>query len=389
MIVKSILDTDLYKFSMAYFYMKEFPYAEGIFEFKDRNNEVYGPEFLEMLKMELVSLSNLKLTDNEKSWCIKNIPYIPEHFWEWIQNLGYDISKIYPSLDNEGHLRLITDIDTLKKVTLWEVPVLSIISEVRAKYRGYTYDHEDYMRKLDQKILLSNQNQLKFSEFGTRRRFSAALQEDVVKRCKEKAQYFVGTSNVYLAMKYGLKPIGTLAHELCMFIASQYGYKHPNYILMEKWAGVYKGDLGIYLTDTFKTDTFLRDFTKAQAKLWDGVRHDSGDPYQYISKIIKKYKELGIDPKTKTIVFSNALEMTDFSDIAEACKGRIQCSAGIGTSLVSTDTGNPPANIVMKLSKARLNPSMELEDCIKISDDEGKLTGSIEEYNLARQILKV
>ena len=389
MIIQSILDTDLYKFSMSYFYMTKFPYAEGSFEFKDRNMEIYDEKFLKMLEEEILSLSNLKLTDEEKNWCKDNIRYIPEHFWEWLQNFRFDPDSIHFELDDLGHLKIWTDIDTLKKVSLWEVPILAIVSQLRSIYRRYDFDMEDYLNKLDLKLKLSNQNKLKFSEFGTRRRFSVSLQEEVIKVCAEKAKYFVGTSNVYFAKKYNLMPSGTMAHELCMFIASQYGYKHPNYILMEKWSETYKGDLGIYLTDTYKTDSFLRDFTKAQAKLWDGVRHDSGDPYLFIDKIIHKYEELGIDPKSKTIIFSNSLTMSEYNKIAEACKGRINCSAGIGTSLVSTDTGNPPANIVMKLKCARLSGDLPLENCLKISDDEGKITGDIAEYNLAKKILKL
>lgn len=387
MIIQSILDTDLYKFSMSYFYFRLYPYAEGVYGFVDRGKEEYTPEFLDALRIELCCLENLSLRPEELEWCKSRIPYIPASYWEWLSSFRFDSSKVRVSLDEDNHLHLEVS-DVLYKSTLYEVPLMAIISQLRNRMRGYTADRELYLGRLREKIELSNREQLRFSEFGTRRRFSLSVQDDIVDELRKGALYCTGTSNVMLAMKYDMTPIGTCAHELCSFIASQYGYKHPNYILMEKWSSVYRGDLGIYLTDTFTTDTFLRDFTKAQAKLWDGVRHDSGDPYLYISKICRKYQELGIDPKTKTIIFSNALTMPEYKLISDACKGRIKCAAGIGTNLTN-DTGNPPSNIVIKLVKSRLNSEMDWEDCIKISDDHGKVVGKKSEIELAFSTLKI
>lgn len=160
--------------------------------------------------------------------------------------------------------------------------------------------------KLSEKIELSNQHQLRFSEFGTRRRFSIDVQETVIKKLNETAQYCTGTSNCNFAMKYGMKMMGTHPHEWFMFHGAQFGYKHANYMALENWVNVYDGDLGIALSDTYTSGIFLSNLSRKQAKLFDGVRCDSGNEFEFIDKLVARYKELGIDATTKTIVFSNA-----------------------------------------------------------------------------------
>jgi nicotinate phosphoribosyltransferase len=179
-----------------------------------------------------------------------------------------------------------------------------------------------------------------------------------------------------MAMKHGMKVIGTHPHEWFMFHGAQFGYKQANYLALENWVNVYDGDLGIALSDTYTTEAFLKNFSRKHAKLFDGVRHDSGDPYLFTLNVIKRYKELGIDPTTKTIVFSNALDFETYREISEYCRGRIRCAAGIGTNLTN-DCGYKPSNIVMKLTKCRMNARQPWYNCIKLSDDKGKHMGDM------------
>ena len=377
--IKSILDNDLYKFSMGHAYMQMYPSAEGKFVFNDRNHMKLSPFFVERLQNEFKHLGELALSDKEMDWAIKAMPYIPACYWEWLKGFRYEPEKINVYLDEESHLQ-INVTDKLYKVTLYEVPILAIVSE--AYNRASIITDHDIIDRLEPKVKLSNENHLVFSEFGTRRRFSYDVQDKVVEYLKNNAKYCVGTSNVYLAMKYDMKPIGTVAHEWIMFHAANFGYRHANYEAYETWVKVYDGALGIALTDTLGGDAFFKNFSLKQAKLFDGVRQDSGDEYDFVYKAIERYRELGIDPTSKTIVFSNALDFPKFKEINDFCQGKIKCSAGIGTNLTN-DVGVKPLNIVMKLMSCRMNEKQGWVNCIKISDDKGKVMGDPNEIKAA------
>ena len=280
-------------------------------------------------------------------------------------------------MDEDRHLNIeITDY--LYKSTLYEVPLLSIVSEMRNLSLGHEADMTGTMERLAHKVELSNGHQLLFSEFGTRRRFSFEVQDKVLAYLKQHAKYCTGTSNCYFAMKHGMKPMGTHPHEWFMFHGAQFGYKHANYLALENWVNVYDGDLGTALSDTFTSDAFLNNLSRKQAKLFDGVRCDSGNEFAFTDKLIARYQELGIDPTTKTIIFSNALDFEKALDIQAYCQGRIRCSFGIGTNLTN-DTGFKPSNIVMKLTRCKMNANQEWRECVKLSDDLGKHIGSEEE----------
>lgn len=373
MCVKSILDTDLYKFTTSYAYMKLFPDAEGTFEFNDRANTEYNEDFIKQLRIEFASLSMLSLDEKEFNFVCNEIRFIPQFYWEWLKSFNFDLNKINVYLDGNKHLR-INVTDKLYKVTLYETPILAIVSEVRNKWLGYSANIEEVKSKLESKIALSNEHKLKFSEFGMRRRFSYNVQDEVCKMLKEKATYCTGTSNVHMAMRHNMKVMGTHPHEWFMFHGAQYGYKQANYMALENWVNVYDGDLGIALSDTYTTRAFLNNFSRKHAKLFDGVRHDSGDPYKFVNNVIKRYKELGIDPTTKTIIFSNSLDFETYKEISEYCQGRIRCAAGIGTNLTN-DCGFTPSNIVMKLSNCRMNSRQTWCTTVKLSDDDSKAMG--------------
>ena len=396
--ISSILDNDLYKYSVSWSYMKLYPEAEGTFSFCDRNNTVFNDEegindttisnnIIDQLKMEFVKLSKISLTLGEKKWCIKHIPYIPEVYWEWLKGFRFDFDKIICWLDDEKHLHIEVT-DYLYKVTLYEVPILAIVSELYSRKQGVV-NISEAIDKLDTKINIANEYNLKFSEFGTRRRYSASLHELIVQRLKEKCPInCVGTSNVYFAMKYNMTPIGTFPHEWIMFHGAIWGYQEANYLGMRDWVRTYDGNLGIFLMDTYTSKIGLKNMSLKFAKLFDGVRQDSGDEYQIGNMVINRYKELGIDPTTKTIVFSNALNFDKYKDIHDYFKGRIRVSAGIGTNLTN-DTDFKPANIVMKLSKCRINKNQEWRKCIKISDDLGKHLGDDKEFEIAKYQLGI
>lgn len=386
-IIASILDNDLYKFSMGYAYMRLYPLAEGTFRFTDRAGEVYSKEEVDEIRREICALNSLKLSDEEFKWCVKNIPYIPESYWEWLKQFKYDHNKVIVEHDKEGKLHIEVT-DKMYRVTMYEVPILKIVSSVRN--RRYKCIMKDVEKVIYDKAKFALENDLKFADFGTRRCFNHDVHDKVLEVlftvCPANC---TGTSNVYFAKKYGVKPIGTMAHEWIMFHAGCFGFQRANYLSLEDWVEVFDGNLGIALIDTYTTESFLRTLTLKQAKLFDGMRQDSGDEYVIGNMIIDRYEELGIDPTTKTIVFSNALNFKKWLKIARYFKTKINTSAGIGTFL-TCDPGIEDfiaPNIVMKLVCCRMSPKDPMEDVIKISDDLGKHMGNHELFETAKQLL--
>lgn len=369
MVINTLLDTDLYKFTTSYAYIKLFPYAVGNFSFQDRNNTEYTIEFLEKLKAAIGELRQLRLTSRELEYMTSHCRFLPRVYWEWLSSFSFDPDKIDVSLDENRHLH-IEVCDLLYKATLYEVPLLALVSEIKNQYLGNVADINEIILKLTEKVELSNRHGMSFSEFGTRRRFSFEVQDAVVGYLHETAHYCAGTSNCHFGMKYGMRMMGTHPHEWFMFHGAQFGYKHANYMALENWVNVYDGDLGIALSDTYTTDVFLSNFSRKHAKLFDGVRCDSGNEFRFVNKMVARYQELGIDPTTKLIIFSNGLNFTKALEIKEYCKEKIRCSFGIGTNLTN-DTSFPPSNIVMKLRRCKMNARQPWRECVKLSDDEG------------------
>ena len=387
MIVPSVLDNDLYVFSVSYVFFRNYPDAEGIFEFKDRNKEVYTPEFVKLLNEEIKSLSNLILSDQEFKWLCEHIKYIPRVYFEWLRSFRYEQERVHVSLTEEGHLSLYIE-GPIYKTMLYEVPLLAIISELVSKTKDYTITSDALLNRLIPKIELANEKNLMFSEFGTRRRHSFNTHDIVLGYIAENSNTCVGTSNVYFAKKYDMTPIGTMNHAYIEFVGSQYGYPLANQMAMDVWSDTYRGDLGTYLTDTYTTPIFFKNLDKMHALLFTGVRQDSGDEYKFTDRMIERYKELGIDPRSKTIIFSNALDFPKFAKIAEYCEGKIGCAAGIGTNLTN-DTGYPRPNIVIKLVRSKMNSKQVWRECIKLSDDSGKHQGNQNEIELCLKTLQL
>lgn len=383
MIISSILENDLYKFSMSYYYQVHYPKAWGTFTFHDRNNTKYSEEFVVALKEEIEALATLSLQPSEFAWAVKTIHYIPQCFWEWLCYFRFEPEKVDVWLDSEQHLHIEVS-DAMYKVTFYEIPILAIVSELYHRHIGDGHQtHKELEQamtpKMEEKVALAARHNLYFADFGMRRRFNALSEQVMIEYMKLHSPTFTGTSTVSLAMKYNLKPIGTMAHECFMFQAAVHTPKEANYEVMERWVEVYDGNLGTVLTDTYTVDAFLRNFSMKLAKLYDGVRHDSGDAMEFGDKIIRKYESYGIDPMSKTIVFSDGLDFQTAAKIKEYFAGRIKVTFGIGTNLTCDIDGVKPMNIVMKLKQCRINDRQPIYGCVKLSDVAGKAIGTPEE----------
>ena len=387
-IIQSVLDTDLYKFTTSYAYSKLYPRAYGQFRFIDRGKTTYPQGFAEELKKEIQEMSKLALTKDEASFLYRELPYLPPTYIDFVRGFRFDPEEVKVEQDAEGHLSMIAE-GLLYRVTLWETPILALVSELYYKMLGAQPDIEYTERTIISKARKLAEHGITFSMFGMRRRFSAAIEDRVTELLKEHAAgYLFGTSNVYYAYKHGLRVSGTHPHEWIQFHGAMFGYKMANYMAMEDWINVYDGDLGTVLTDTYTTDVFMRNFSKKHAMLFTSLRHDSGDPLQFTEKVIARYRELRVDPTIKYIIFSDGLDPERAIEIANYCKGRIGASFGIGTNF-SNDVGNGvrPMNIVMKLWKCKMTEKERWNPCVKLSDVDGKHTGEPEEIELAQRTL--
>lgn len=388
-IIRSILDTDLYKFTTSYAYSKLFPRAFGEFEFVDRNNLHFPAGFDKLVRRELESMADLFLTKEEELFLKNKLPYLPPTYIDFLKGYRFDPAEVEVEMI-DGKLSIRSS-GLLYRITFWETPILAIVSELYFREMGVTPDVEYMERRLIEKATLMREHGIVFSLFGMRRRFSFGVEDRITELLKlHSGSNFFGTSNVFLAYKHNLNPSGTHPHEWVQFHGSIYGYKMANYMAMENWINVYDGDLGTVLTDTFTTDVFLRNFSKKHAALFTSLRQDSGDPFAFTDKAIRRYEELRINPKLKYIVFSDSLDVEKALKIKNYCGDKIGASFGIGTNLTN-DVGNEnvPLNIVMKLFRCKMTEKESWQHCIKLSDVDGKHTGSPDEIKLALQTLGI
>lgn len=365
--VVSLLDTDLYKFNMNQVMFHKHTNLNGEYIFKCRNKDVeFTPEMVEEINAQIDHLCTLSFTDEELDY-LGSLRFIKSDYVEFLR-LWKPLRRYVTCDLVDGELKLIVR-GPLFSVMQFEIYLLEIVNEV---YFRMKYDYISLVQSAQEKLIAKMNGfraqiyDFHFAEFGCRRRLSREWQDYVMEELV-KNDHCVGTSNVYLAMKYGVKPIGTYAHEFVQMYQGVPGIQlaYTNKVAMEEWFEEYQGDNGTALTDTLGTDLFLRDFTKLQALCYTGVRHDSGDPYEWGEKIIAHYESLGIDPKTKTLLFSDGLDFDRAQRIYGYFKGRIKVSFGIGTFL-SNDTYAKPLNIVIKLQYVNGHP------VAKISDTPGK-----------------
>ena len=386
-IINSILDNDLYKFTMQYAVFKLFPWLKVRYKFTDRKNLSYPNGFDAKIREQIVMLSQLKLLPDEKNFLSTKLgKFLPPTYIDFLSGYQFDPSEVSVSLNKDNKLN-ITIQGYWYRTILWEVVLMAIISELYFIDSCQTVDIElNRDRDLIKLNYLKSHNSY-FADFGTRRRYSFKNQERIVKLFSENGGHnFVGTSNVYLAYTYDLKCIGTHAHEWFMGHAALYGYKMANKMALENWVNVYRGDLGIALSDTYTTDVFFKSFNTQFSKLFDGVRHDSGNPFEFTDKVIKHYNSLGIDPMSKVIVFSDGLNYELANELKEYCVGKIKCSFGIGTHFTN-DVGVDVMNMVIKLYQVYIDGHWV--NCVKLSDNEGKHAGNEEEVELSKKILNL
>ncbi|USL94818.1 nicotinate phosphoribosyltransferase [Riemerella anatipestifer] len=384
--LKSIIDNDFYKITMQNAVVKLFPTARVKYEFINRGKHFFPEGFADELRKAVDSMAELKLTKEEKLYLQETCPYLALPYLDFLEGYHYDPSEV--KIVQEGNDIKVSVEGLWYRTILWEVPLLALISELHYRMNKMERDsNETVVQNTVEKSKKLNELGVTFAEFGTRRRHSYKVHQLVMEALMEEKGQFIGTSNVHFAMKYGVKPIGTHAHEWFMFHAAEYGFKMANQLALEHWVDVYRGDLGVALSDTYTTEVFFRQFDKKFAKLFDGVRHDSGDPIEFAKKTIEHYESFGINPNFKYIIFSDGLNLEKVEEITKATRGTIGISFGIGTNLTN-DVGLKPMNIVMKLIGVQA-PNGDWIPTVKLSDERGKYTGEPKMIELAKEVLRI
>ena len=382
-IINHFTDNDLYTFSCQYYIMQQYPRAEVEYTFIDRNNTVYPAGFSDLLQEQVNYMTNVIITDEEIDFMATRCVWLPLWYFTFLRGYRFNPGEVHISQDAEGHLE-ITIRGKWFSTIMWEMPLLSCISEIMHILNG---DREHYNLEVERQKVVEKSRRifsagLVFGDMGTRRRFSFEHQKMVLETMKEVygsqswPGIFTGSSNVWLAMKLNLIPLGTLSHQIISFEEIVSGVFECNYMVMKKFSDVYDGNNGIYLYDCFGDKLFFNNLSKRMAMMYCGLRVDSGKEEEQIEKIIDKYKQLGINPSTKQVVFSNALDVDRCIEIHNYCAGRVQDSYGVGTSLMCDVDGVRPANIVIKLTKGRITELREWHDCVKLSCDKGKTLGN-------------
>ena len=383
-IITSLIETDAYKINMLQVIFSQFSNDRTTWAFKCRNKGVkFTPEMVAEIRRQIDLYCQLRFTDDEIEYLRKTFTWLKPSFLDFLKFWHPWRNEI---LINEGNAQSYNDCGlaiecrgSQMTVTMYEIPILAIVNEV---YFAFTYGRGakdiEFQKKTVEKFDALKRGEYDigvFSEFGLRRRYSKDMQDWLIKYIvSEKIPGFVGTSNVYLAKKYGVKAVGTMAHEMFQLLQGHHEYNpaYVNMLVMKAWTKEYQTDNGIALTDCITTDCFLKDFNKTYAALFNGVRHDSGDPIEWGEKMLAHFQKLGIDPKTKTLLFSDSLNFEKATKIKKYFEGRCKIAFGIGTYL-SNPLDNP-LNIVHKMVECNGAP------VAKISDVQGKGMCRDDEY---------
>ena len=375
-IIKSLLDTDLYKFTMLQVVLHKFPQTHSVYAFRCRNLEDTAyplSTLLDEVNSELDALCELRFTADELQY-LRGLRFIKSDFVDYLELFQLKRRFIKATLDAEGRLDIRIE-GPMIQAMMFEIFVLAIVNELYFSHLDQQSAWQVGEQRLNDKLLLLQDYRHQMaaydvpfllSDFGTRRRYSVAWQEQVIERLMTVPEIFRGTSNVYFAKQFGITPIGTMAHEfLQAFQALDVRLRNFQKAALEAWVQEYRGDLGIALTDVVGMDAFLRDFDLYFAKLFDGLRHDSGDPYEWGEKAYAHYQQLKINPKTKMLNFSDGLTLQKAWALYLHFNDRFQLGFGIGTHLTN-DMGQTPLNIVLKLVECNG------QSVAKISDSPGK-----------------
>ncbi len=370
MIITSLLDTDLYKFSMMQVVLHHFPAAQVEYRYKCRTPNVNLRPYLAEIREEIRALCTLRFTKAELDY-LRTLRFIKSDFVDFLGlfHLPERCISVEPG-EVEGEIE-IRVIGPWLHTILFEIPVLAIVNEVYFRNECKQPAWQEGRERLQSKMRLVVDDpalaDFRVADYGTRRRFSKVWHEEVISTMKNQMQpHFAGTSNVWLAMKHGVTPLGTMGHEYlqaCQALGPR--LRDSQIFALEVWAKEYRGDLGIALSDVYGMDAFLRDFDMYFCKLFDGARHDSGDPFTWGERLLEHYKANRTDPRTKTLVFSDGLTIPKAIELAQRFAGRCKVSFGIGTNLTN-DLGHEPLQIVMKMVRCNGQP------VAKVSDAPGK-----------------
>lgn len=396
-IITHFTDDDLYKFTMCCAVIKNFPRARVKYEFTDRRGTSYPAGFAKALTEQIEMLEDLAITEEEVAFLRRRCSYMPSWFCTYLRGFRYRRDWVSIEQDASGHLSVRFEglwADTI----LLEVKVLAIISELYFIMTGQAgnADYADFYSRSYHKAERLLAAGCSYSDFGTRRRLSFEAEDVLVKamtdccRSKPWPGAFTGTSNIYFAMKYDLTPIGTMAHEFVCAIAAMYGPMMANHIAMELWRKTFRGALGTFLYDTYGWDIFSLNFSEDFARLFKGLRVDSGDNREQMRLITDKYRSLGINPAEKQIIFSNALDTDEAIALQRDAAAMCLPSFGIGTHFTNDFPGVRPLNIVIKLVAAKITEQWTFySDTCKLSEDHGKYTGKPEVVRRFLDILHI
>lgn len=388
MIIETLLDLDLYKLTMGQLAFERFPDVKVRYAFNNRSTQFPLAENIDenQLRSEIDHIQTLKLTKEEGRY-LKSLGLFSDEYIEFLKN--FDMSEVTIKITEDDQFEIETE-DYWKNAILWETLILSVVNELyyKSKFqdqaRLISYGTERNMAKLS---FFSRNPEIPFTDFGTRRRFSTQWQDDVVSIMKHLPN-FKGTSNVKLAMKYNLEPIGTNAHELYMIATGMWNedLKSAHNHILDEWYDMYGKDLSIALSDTFGSKYFFEDFGEERARLWKGIRHDSGDPFEFGETLIKYYEDLGIDPKTKMVVFSDGLDMDKIERLFKQFNGRIKLSFGWGTHLTN-DMGVETLSIVMKAVEViSVGDVIMNNHLVKLSDNLNKAMGPKDQVERFKEV---
>jgi len=367
MIIESLLDTDLYKFSMMQVVLHHYPAAQVEYRFKCRNPGIDLAPHIEEIRAELEALCTLRFTEDELDY-VRRMRFIKSDFVDFLGlfQLNAKYVTIAPTEAGNGEIEILIQGPWLHTI-LFEVPLLAIVNEVYFRNTRPDHDLAEGRRRLQAKIALlrdtPDYEQCRIADYGTRRRFSRTWHEEVLIALRDGlGKQLAGTSNVWYAWKLGLTPLGTLAHEyLQAHQALGPRLRDSQVAALEAWAKEYRGDLGIALSDVYGLEAFLRDFDMYFCKLFDGARHDSGDPFDWGERMLAHYRDNRVDPRSKVLVFSDGLDIPKVMQLYEHFRGRCLLAFGVGTNLTN-DVGPTPLNIVIKMIRCNGQPVAKLSD---------------------------
>ena len=380
MIIESLLDTDLYKFTMMQVVLHQFPGAQVEYRFKCRTPGVDLVPCIAEIEEEIEHLCSLRFTDDELLW-LRSLRFIKSDFVDFLGlfQMNRRCVHIAPSGKDNGEIDIVIEGPWLHTI-LFEIPLLAIVNEVYFRRTQPNADRAEGRTRLLRKIALMRDDErlvdLRIADYGTRRRYSRTWHEEVIVALRDRlGPQFAGTSNTWLAMTKDLIPLGTMAHEYlqaCQSLGPR--LRDSQTYAFERWAREYRGDLGIALSDVYGFDAFLRDFDMYFCKLFDGVRHDSGDAIAWGERMIAHYDRYRIDPKTKTLIFSDSLDVPRVIELYLRFADRARLAFGVGTNLTN-DLGHTPLQIVIKMVRCNGQPVAKLSDtpAKNMCDDEAYL----------------